>query len=128
MTAPTPFPTIEHALATLDAFPILGGTANPLESTSGVDYDALVRTRALYQKVWRADLPPAEIRNTPQGGLATTWRANGATLELVVDPFALYEIRFDSPTGMRDWTRGAVEAVISDLTSVLTRMAERAAA
>jgi hypothetical protein len=119
-SAPAPFPTLEHALAALDAFPISGSLQ--VASEDGADYDAIDRARLLLTKVWRADAPLHELRLTPQGGVLLGWERPGWALELTVDPFSVYDFRLDSPQGLNDWTRAGTEAAIADATVALTAM------
>jgi hypothetical protein len=115
-----PFPTLEHALAALDAFPISGSLQ--VGAGDGADFDAIDRARLVLAKTWRADVPLRELRLTPQGGVLLGWERPGWALELTVDPFSVYDFRLDSPEGLNDWTRAATEAAIADVTVALTAM------
>jgi hypothetical protein len=121
MSAPTSFPSLAHALAALDAFPLAGA----LEITAdnpGVDFDALDRARSVLSQSWRDDLPPARIIVTQQGGVAITWGRSGWTLELTVDPFALNAFRLDSPSKMAEWMRANLDATVADTKAALAAM------
>ncbi|HEX6059966.1 MAG TPA: hypothetical protein VFZ11_13230 [Gemmatimonadaceae bacterium] len=115
-----PFPTLEHALAALDAFPISGSLQ--VGADDGADFDAIDRARLVLTKAWRADVPLRELRLTPQGGVLLAWERPGWALELTVDPFSVYDFRLDTPEGLNDWTRAATEAAIADVTVALTAM------
>lgn len=116
-----PFPTLEHALAALDAFPISGSLQ--VAADDGADFDAIDRARAVLTKTWRPELPLHDLRLTPQGGVLLGWERPGWALELTVDPFSVYDFRLDSPEGLRDWTRAGTDAAIADVTVALTAMA-----
>ena len=121
MSAPTSYPSLAHALAALDAFPLAGA----LEITAdnpGVDFDALDRARAVLSQCWRDDLPPARIAVTPQGGISITWGRAGWTLELIVDPFALNAFRLDSPSKMAEWMRANIDSTVTDTKAALAAM------
>ena len=118
----TPFPTLAHGLATLDAFP-LAGALQIAPDQPGVDFDALERARAVLVQSWRNDLTPEEITLTPQGGVTIVWRRAGWALELIVDPFALSAFRLDSPSKMVEWTRAGTEATVADAKAALAEMA-----
>lgn len=115
-----PFPTLEHALAALDAFPISGSLQ--VGAGDGADFDAIDRARLVLTKTWRADVPLRELRLTSQGGVLLGWERPGWALELTVDPFSVYDFRLDSPEGLNDWTRAATEAAVADVTVALTAM------
>ena len=115
-----PFPTLEHALAALDAIPISGSLQ--VGAGDGADFDAIDRARLVLTKAWRADVPLRELRLTPQGGVLLAWERPGWALELTVDPFSVYDFRLDSPEGLNDWTRAATEAAVADVTVALTAM------
>jgi hypothetical protein len=121
MSAPTTFPTLAHALAALDAFPLAGALEISPENP-GVDFDALDRARTVLSQAWRDDLPPANIAVTQQGGITITWGRAGWTLELTVDPFALNAFRLDSPSKMAEWMRAAIDATVSDTKAALAAM------
>jgi hypothetical protein len=125
-SAAAPFPTLEHALAALDAFPISGSLQ--VATDDGADYDAIDRARAILTKTWRADLPLRELRLTPQGGVLLGWERPGWGLELTVDPFSVYDFRLDSPQGLTDWTRAGTEAAMADVAVALTAMVAGSAA
>jgi hypothetical protein len=112
-TTASPYPTLAHALATLDSFP-LAGALQISPDHPGVDFDALERARSALVQSWRNDITPDEIAVTPQGGLMITWRRAGWALELTVDPFALSAFRLDSPSKMVEWTRAGSEATVAD--------------
>ena len=116
----TPFPTLDHALAALDAFPISGSLQ--VATDDGADFDALERARIILTKVWRADVPLHELRLTGQGGVLLAWERPGWALELTVDPFAVYDFRLDAPQGLTDWTRAGTDAAVADATVALTAM------
>ena len=121
MSAPTTYPSLAHALAALDAFPLAGA----LEITAdnpGVDFDALDRARAVLSQSWRDDLPPSRIIVTQQGGVSITWGRSGWTLELIVDPFALNAFRLDSPSKMAEWMRANIDATVADAKAALAAM------
>lgn len=118
----SPFPTLAHGLATLDAFP-LAGALQISPDQPGVDFDALERARAVMVQAWRNDLTPDEITVTPQGGITIVWRRAGWALELIVDPFALSAFRLDSPSKMVEWTRAGSEATVADAKAALAAMA-----
>jgi hypothetical protein len=121
MNASTSFPSLAHALAALDAFPLAGA----LEITAdnpGVDFDALDRARTVLSQSWRDDLPPARIVVTQQGGIAITWGRAGWTLELTVDPFALNAFRLDSPSKMAEWMRANIDSTVTDTKAALAAM------
>jgi len=118
----SPFPTLAHGLATLDAFP-LAGALQISPDQPGVDFDALERARAVLVQSWRNDLTPDEITVTPQGGITITWRRAGWALELIVDPFALSAFRLDSPSKMVEWTRAGSDATVADAKAALAAMA-----
>ena len=122
MTTDAAFPKLDHAMAAMDSFPIIGELSTTPE-TAAVDFDALVRARTLFPKIWRDDLAPTELRPTAQGGIVAVWSCPGWALELTVDPFSLYDIRLDSPAGMRDWTRATMDSLVADVTAVLAAMA-----
>ena len=124
-SAPAPFPSLEQALAALDAFPISGSLQVAAED--GADFDAIDRARVVLTKVWRADVPLHEMRLTSQGGVLLGWERPGWALELTVDPFAVYDFRLDSPQGLNDWTRAATDAAIADATVALAAMVTGAA-
>lgn len=121
-TTASPFPTLAHALATLDAFPI-AGALQIAPDQPGVDFDALERARSALVQSWRNDITPEEISVTPQGGLTISWRRAGWALELTVDPFALSAFRLDSPSKMVEWTRAGAEATVADAKAALAAMA-----
>jgi hypothetical protein len=121
-TTATPYPTLAHALATLDAFPIAGALQISADQP-GVDFDALERARTALVQSWRNDITPEEIAVTPQGGLTISWRRAGWALELTVDPFALSAFRLDSPSKMVEWTRAGSDATIADAKAALAAMA-----
>jgi hypothetical protein len=121
MSAPTSFPSLAHALAALDAFP-LAGALEITPNNPGVDFDALDRARVVLAQAWRDDLPPARIAVTQQGGVAITWGRAGWTLELTVDPFALNAFRLDSPSKMAEWMRANIDAAITDTKAALAAM------
>lgn len=116
----TPFPTLERALAALDAFPISGSLQ--VDTDDGADFDALERARLVLTKVWRAEVPLHELRLTEHGGVLLAWERPGWALELTVDPFAVYDFRLDSPQGLTDWTRADTDAAVADTTVALTAM------
>ena len=118
----SPFPTLAHGLATLDAFPIAGALQISPDQP-GVDFDALERARAVLVQAWRNDLTPDEITVTPQGGVTLTWRRSGWVLEVIVDPFALSAFRLDSPSKMVEWTRAGSDATVADAKAALAAMA-----
>jgi len=118
----SPFPTLAHGLATLDAFP-LAGALQISPDQPGVDFDALERARAVMVQAWRNDLTPDEITVTPQGGITIVWRRAGWALELIVDPFALSAFRLDSPSKMVEWTRAGSDATVADAKAALAAMA-----
>jgi hypothetical protein len=118
----SPFPTLAHGLATLDAFPI-AGALQIAPDQPGVDFDALERARQVLVQSWRNDLTPDEITITPQGGVTIAWRRAGWALELIVDPFALSAFRLDSPSKMVEWTRAGSDATIADAKAALAAMA-----
>lgn len=115
-----PYPTLEHALAALDAFPISGSLQ--VATDDGADFDALERARIILTKVWRPEVPLHELRLTPQGGVLLAWERPGWALELTVDPFAVYDFRLDSPQGLSDWTRAGTDVAIADAVVALTAM------
>jgi hypothetical protein len=117
-TAATPFPSLAHGLATLDAFPIAGALAISPDRP-GVDFDALERARAVLVQAWRNDLSPEEIAVTAQGGLTISWRRAGWALEVTIDPFALSAFRLDSPSKMVEWTRAGSDATVADAKAAL---------
>jgi hypothetical protein len=121
MAAPTSFPSLAHALAALDAFP-LAGALQITADNPGVDFDALDRARTVLAQSWRDDLPPARISLTPQGGISITWGRSGWTLELIVDPFALNAFRLDSPSKMAEWMRANLDATVADARAALAAM------
>jgi hypothetical protein len=121
MAAPTSFPSLAHALAALDAFP-LAGALEISANNPGVDFDALDRARAVLAQAWRDDLPPARISLTQQGGVAITWGRAGWTLELTVDPFALNAFRLDSPSKMAEWMRANLDSAVADTKAALAAM------
>ena len=121
MSAPSSFPSLAHALAALDAFPLAGALEISSENP-GVDFDALDRARVVLSQVWRDDLPPARIIVTQQGGIAITWGKAGWTLELTVDPFALNAFRLDSPSKMAEWMRANIDATVADTKAALAAM------
>src|ERR671930_63733 len=125
-TAATPYPSLGHGLATLDAFP-LAGALQISPDQPGVDFDALERARTVLVQAWRNDLTPDEITVTPQGGVTISWRRAGWALELIVDPFALSAFRLDSPSKMVEWTRAGSDATVADAKAALAAMAGDAA-
>ena len=74
----SPFPTLAHGLATLDAFPIAGALQISPDQP-GVDFDALERARAVLVQAWRNDLTPDEITDLAATRVQT--RVNGETLQ-----------------------------------------------
>jgi hypothetical protein len=121
-TATTPFPSLAHGLATLDAFPI-AGALQIAPDQPGVDFDALERARTVLVQAWRGDLAPDEISVTAQGGVTISWRRSGWALELIVDPYALSAFRLDSPSKMVEWTRAGADATVADAKAALAAMA-----
>jgi len=123
MTTSTAYPTLAHAMAWLDEFPILG-SAQIRPEQPGVDFDALGRMRKTLSSVWRDDVPAEEIRITTQAGILVTWSRKGWQLEIICDPYALWAFRVDSPFGVAEWTRPSNEATVADLKSTLAVMAQ----
>jgi hypothetical protein len=121
MSASTSYPSLAHALAALDAFPLAGALEITVDNP-GVDFDALERARTVLSQSWRDDLPPARIAVTQQGGVAITWGRSGWTLELTVDPFALNAFRLDSPSKMAEWMRANLDATVTDTKAALAAM------
>ena len=121
-TTASPYPSLAHCLATLDAFPI-AGALQIAPDQPGVDFDALERARVVLVQAFRNDLTPEELVVTPQGGVTISWRRGGWALELTVDPFALSAFRLDSPSKMVEWTRAWSEATVTDAKAALAAMA-----
>ena len=121
------YPTLAHAMAALDEFPILG-SAQIRPDNPGVDFDALGRLRKIVASVWRDDVPADEIRITAQAGLLMVWARSKWELQLLVDPYALYAFRVDSPFGVAEWNRPSPEATIADLKATLAVMAQEGGA
>jgi len=121
------YPTLAHAMAALDEFPILG-SAQIRPDNPGVDFDALGRLRKIVASVWRDDVPADEIRITAQAGLLMVWARSKWELQILVDPYALYAFRVDSPFGVAEWNRPSPEATIADLKATLAVMAQEGGA
>src|SRR5512144_2318606 len=100
----SPFPTLAHALAALDALPIAGAMqispAHP-----GADFDALARVRRILPNVWSEQVSLEAIDVTPQGGVTFRWRRADAVLEVIVDPYALISFHLDTKSKVAEWTR-----------------------
>jgi hypothetical protein len=114
-------------MAALDEFPILG-SAQIRPDNPGVDFDALGRLRKIVASVWRDDVPADEIRITAQAGLLMVWARSKWELQILVDPYALYAFRVDSPFGVAEWNRPSPEATIADLKATLAVMAQEGGA
>ena len=127
MSPTTAYPTLAHAMAALDEFPILG-SAQIRPDNPGVDFDALGRLRKIVAAVWRDDVPADEIRITGQAGIQVVWARNKWEAEIIVDPYALYAFRVDSPFGVAEWNRPSPEATIADLKATLAVMAQEGGA
>jgi hypothetical protein len=107
------YPTLGHALAALDALPI-AGSMQITQQRMGVDYDALDRARRLLPQVWSDEAVLERIGMTPQGGLVLIWRRGDSSLELTIDPLALFGFRLESPSKLVDWTRATLEHTVAD--------------
>ena len=118
MSAPNTFPTLGHAMASLDALPI-AGSMRITPDRPGVDFDALVRVRNLLPRVWSDGAPLDRIWMTPQGGIAMLWRRPQGAFELTVDPFSLYACRLDTASKTVDWTRAALDQAVADVRAAL---------
>src|SRR5215216_5521433 len=118
MSAPNTFPTLAHAMASLDALPI-AGSMRITPDQPGVDFDALVRVRNLLPRVWSDGAPLDRIWMTPQGGIAMLWRRPQGTFELTVDPFSLFACRLDTSSKTVDWTRAAMDHAVADVRAAL---------
>ena len=127
MSPTAAYPTLAHAMAALDEFPILG-SAQIRPGSPGVDFDALYRLRRVVAEVWRDDVPAVEIRITPQAGLQVIWARSKWEMEILVDPYALYAFRVDSPFGVAEWNRPSPEATIADVKATLAVMAQEGGA
>jgi hypothetical protein len=121
------YPTLAHAMAALDEIPILG-SAQIRPDQLGVDFDALGRLRKVIAAVWRDDVPPVEISITMGAGLQVTWARSKWEMQIIVDPFALYAFRVDSPFGVAEWNRPSPEATIADAKATLAVMAQEGGA
>src|SRR5215208_674921 len=112
------FPTLAHAMASLDALPI-AGSMMITASNPGVDFDALVRVRTLLPRVWSDAAPLERLTPTPQGGISLLWRRPQGVFELTVDPLSLYACRLDTTSKTVDWTRAGLEQAVADARNAL---------
>ena len=113
MSDATRYPTLGHALAALDALPI-AGSMQITRQRMGVDYEALDRARRLLPQAWSDEAVLERIGMTPQGGLVLLWRRGDSSLEVTIDPLALYGFRLESPSKLVDWTRATLEHAVAD--------------
>lgn len=118
MADSTPYPTLGHAFAALDALPIAGALYIAPDQP-GVDFDALVRARRMLPHVWSDAAPADRIAVTPQGGVAVRWRRGDSALEMIVDPYALVSFRMDTPSRTTEWTRATIDLAIADVRHAL---------
>ena len=127
MSTTAAYPTLAHAMAALDEFPILG-SAQIRPDSLGVDFDALERLRKVVAAVWRNDVPADEIRITSQAGIQIVWARSKWEMQIIVDPYALYAFRVDSPFGVAEWNRPSPESTIADAKATLAVMAQEGGA
>lgn len=127
MSPTAAYPTLAHAMAALDEFPILG-SAQIRPDKPGVDFDALGRFRKIIASVWRDDVPADEIRITGQAGLMIVWARSGWEMQIIVEPYALYAFHVDSPFGVAEWNRPSPETTVADAKATLAVMAQEGGA
>lgn len=110
----SPYPTLAHALAALDALPI-AGAMQITPDNPGIDFDALARVRRILPNVWSDQVSLEAIDVTSQGGVAFRWRRADALLEVIIDPYALISFHLDTKSKVAEWTRATPEQAVADI-------------